>query len=60
MTQNDVNSLMRMDKITRFDFFEKLKLELCLLKGLLRIFKRNLYRSVKISFYRKLYRFYVM
>lgn len=60
MTQNDVNSLMRMDKITRFDFFEKLKLELCLLKGLLRILKRNLYRSVKISFYRKLYRFYVM
>ena len=51
---------MRIDKITRFDFFEKLKLELCLLKGLLRIFKRNLYRSVKISFYRKLYRFYVM
>ena len=60
MTQNDVNSLMRMDKITRFDFFEKLKLELCLLKDLLRILKRNLYRSVKISFYRKLYRFYVM
>ena len=27
MTKNDANNLMYIDKITRLDFFEKLKLE---------------------------------
>ena len=36
MTQNDANSLMYIDKITRLDFIEKLKLEhLCLFTSLL-------------------------
>ena len=57
MTQNDTNSLMCIDKITRPDFFEKLKLEHYVY---LQIFKINLYRSAKRNFYRKLYRFCVI
>ena len=51
---------MYIDKTTKVDFFKKLKLEHVYLGVYLQIFKTNLYRSVKLTFYRKLYRFYVI
>ena len=61
MTQNDANSLMYINKITRLNFFEKLILKehFVYLRVNLQIFKRNMYRSIIKDFYRKLYRFYV-
>ena len=54
MTQIDPNSLMYIDKITRLDFFEKLKLEhYVYLRVYLQIFEINLHRSVKRNFYRE-------
>lgn len=51
---------MYIDKTIKIDFCEKLKLEHVYLGVYLQIFKTNLYRSVKLTFYRKVYRFYVI
>ena len=61
MTQNDANILLCIDKITRLISLKNFKLEhYVYLRVYLQIFKTHLYRSVKRSFYKKLYRLYLI
>ena len=52
MTQNDANSLIGMDKVTRLDFFWKLKLE--------HYVYFRVYLEIYIDLARELYRFFVI